>query len=266
MWKPTGSLGTGTMPEPSSHATLAGGLNPTGRLTGPNAAVWKYDLLTALSLFALGQGATVQTSILRLIAAVTARYDWRRDQMSIGRLELGRLWQCSEPTVKRELRRLRGLEILVQIRPGVRGRVAAYRLSRPMIEHLTARYWSLAGEDFAERMRTPQPAKTEVVTLPTVNRVAPLPGSLPRWAEAIAADDPVIFNNWFARVSCWFDGETAVFSVPSDFLARQIETRFLRQMQASARYAWPEVRNIRVEVVQDGNPDPMSDTEKRAKA
>lgn len=254
------------MPEPMSYGTPTGGPSVVGRLTGPNAAVWKYDLLTALSLFALGQGATLQTSILRLIAAVTARYDWRRDQMSIGRLELGRLWQCSEPTVKRELKRLRGLEILVQIRPGVRGRVAAYRLSRPMIERLTADYWSLAGEEFARRMGAPQPSKAEVVTFPATDNPPRRPGNLPSWAEAIAAEDPVVFNNWFARVSCRLDGEEAIYEAPSDFLARQIETRFLRQMQKAAQYAWPEVRSVRVVVTGAERSEQSSGAERWANA
>lgn len=222
------------------------------RLTGPHAAVWKYDLLTALSVYALGQGATMQTSILRLIAAVTARYDWRRDELSIGRAELTRLWQCSEPTVKREIRRLRENGLLTVLRPGVRGRVAAYRLCRDAIARLTSDHWVCAGAEFTERMHGPAAPsqETNIVSFPQQEGRGE-PPDLPLWAQVIAAADAVIYRNWFARVTAAPDGDTVVFHAPSEFIARQIETRFLRQMNEAARYAWPALSNIRV-VVLDG--------------
>ena len=219
------------------------------RLTGPNASVWKYDLLTALSVFALSQSTTVQTTVLRLIAAITARYDWRRDELSIGREELMRLWQCSEPTVKREVRRMRESGLLITLRPGVRGRVAAYRLCREAITRLTSNHWKCAGKEFAERMGEPTAStnNTNVVAFPPQTDTD-TSVELPLWAQVIAAEDAVIYRNWFARVTALLDADTVVFLTPSDFIARQIETRFMRQMQEAARYAWPSSSGIRVSV------------------
>ncbi|MEL6828446.1 MAG: hypothetical protein AAFN91_19550, partial [Pseudomonadota bacterium] len=183
------------MAEPNIHSAPQGvGLPTSKRLTGPHAAVWKYDLLTALSVFALGQGATMQTSILRLIAVATARYDWRRDELSIGRAELMRLWQCSEPTVKRELRRLRDTGLLVQVRAGVRGRVAAYRLCRQGLELLTQGHWVHAGPDFTARMQGTPESETptgNVVSFPQTDTEKGR--GLAPWARALNEAEPTVF-------------------------------------------------------------------------
>ena len=44
----------------------------TARLTGSGAGVVKYDIITALSVMALHSSATLQTTVMRLIAVVTA--------------------------------------------------------------------------------------------------------------------------------------------------------------------------------------------------
>lgn len=248
-----GVTGQAVVAKPNSFHASGHVPSEASRLTGPRAAVWKYDLLTALSIYALGQGATMQTTVLRLIAAITARYDWRRDELSIGRAELVRLWQCSEPTVKREVRRLRESGLLVVLRPGVRGRVAAYRLCRHTIATLTSEHWACAGADFAARMAGPEAIPpetspdTNVVSFPKHEGRGDVP-DLPLWAQVIADEDAVIYRNWFVRVSARAEGDTVVFHAPSEFIARQIETRFLRQVQDAARYQWPGLNHIRVVV------------------
>lgn len=234
------------MAGPYTRTAPSGAPFTAGRLTGPQAAVWKYDLLTAISVFALGQGGGLQTTLLRLLAAVTARYDWRRDELSIGRVELGRLWQCSEPTVKRELRKLRDMRILVQLRPGVRGRVAAYRLSRQTIEGLTRDHWVCVGPDFAQRMGQPELPDGNVVAFPQPTPDPALQDQMPPWAEIVCEGNPAVFRNWFSEVSLHRDGPVADYQVPSAFVATHLETRFQRQMLAAARYMWPEVQSIRV--------------------
>ena len=54
------------------------------RLTGKGAGAEKYDLLTALSVAGLSGSPTEQTSMLRLIAVLTARYNWAADELSMG--------------------------------------------------------------------------------------------------------------------------------------------------------------------------------------
>jgi len=78
------------------------------KLTGPQAGSLKYDLLTALSVVGLHGSPTLQCSMLRLSAMVTARYNWRLDEISIGQAELARIWGVNERTVKREMKRLTG--------------------------------------------------------------------------------------------------------------------------------------------------------------
>ena len=44
--------------------------------------------------------------MLRLIALITARYNWQRDELSVGQSEMARIWGVHDRTVKREVRRL----------------------------------------------------------------------------------------------------------------------------------------------------------------
>lgn len=241
------------MVDQTDVSTAAPGIGRAGgRLTGPHAAVWKYDLLTALSVHALGQGAGYRTTILRLISMVTARYDWRRDEMSVGRQELTRLWDVSEPTVKREINRLKSLGFLATIRPGVRGRVAAYRLGRAAIEAATSDIWPRIGADFAARMSGPA-AADNVVSFPG-SAQPPEPGQGPQteiapWAAALRAAQPGAYRNWFRNVAARREGGDMIFSAPNAFVAHQIETHFPSDLLRAARYEWPDCASVRVEIV-----------------
>lgn len=99
------------------------------RLAGPGAGAEKYDILTALAVKGLSSSGTLQTSILRLVALVTARYNWARGEMAIGQREMAALWSVDERTAKRETRRLIDTGFLVLKVRGVKGRV----LSMPLI-------------------------------------------------------------------------------------------------------------------------------------
>ena len=65
---------------------------------GPKAGSLKYDLLTALSVAGLHGSPTEQTSLMRLNALITARYNWRLEEVSVGQVELARLWSVNERT------------------------------------------------------------------------------------------------------------------------------------------------------------------------
>lgn len=106
------------------------------RITGPGAGARKYDLLTALAVAGLRDSAIPAVLALRLIALITARYDWMRDAVSIGHDELARLWGVSLRTVARDLDRLRRLGVLQVTVPARRGRVAAYRLDHAALDHM----------------------------------------------------------------------------------------------------------------------------------
>ena len=59
------------------------------RFTGPAAGSQKYDLLTALAVAGLNGTPGFQTSMLRLVALVTARYNWARNELTVGQKDLG---------------------------------------------------------------------------------------------------------------------------------------------------------------------------------
>ena len=122
------------------------------RLVGPGAGVRKYDLLTALAVSGLAGSPGFAMSMTRLIALVTARYDWRLDEVSIGQAELARMWSVDVRTVKREVQRLAAHGLLTIKRAGCRGRVATYQLGHSRIEELTRDAWPLVGPDFEARM------------------------------------------------------------------------------------------------------------------
>ncbi|MEM8776557.1 MAG: hypothetical protein AAGF53_16095, partial [Pseudomonadota bacterium] len=107
------------------------------RIAGPEAGVQKYDILTSLSVAGLNGSSAFQTSMLRLIALVTARYNWRSDELSIGQRDIARMWSVNERTVKREIKRLLGYDILIRKRAGVRGRVATYRLNYSKVAEIS---------------------------------------------------------------------------------------------------------------------------------
>lgn len=84
---------------------------------GRNAPAIKYDILSALTVHALSGDKHRQRSILRVIALITTRYNWRSNELSIGREEIARLWSVNERTVKREMAKLRTMGWITVKRP-----------------------------------------------------------------------------------------------------------------------------------------------------
>jgi hypothetical protein len=70
-------------------------MQETRRLTGTGAGARKYDLLTAPALSGLRDEPLGPMTAPRLIALVTARYNWASDTVCIGHDELARLWGVS---------------------------------------------------------------------------------------------------------------------------------------------------------------------------
>lgn len=210
------------------------------KLTGPDAGVLKYDVLTALSVVGLHGTPTQQTSMLRLIALITARYNWRRDELSVGQREMARMWQVNERTVKREVKRLVEGGWLVCSRPGVRGRVAAYRLNHGRISALSEPVWGAVGPDFQARMEQRHGAKAPVKVVQLSDYVpapAPEENAAP-WDKAMARAaemDRGVHSAWFAKlafVSC--EGGALRLKAPSAFVARYVETHHLPALIGAA--------------------------------
>ncbi|MGR3803757.1 DnaA N-terminal domain-containing protein [Marinibacterium profundimaris] len=234
------------------------------RFTGPSAGSHKYDLLTALAVAGLSGTPGFQTSMLRLVALVTARYNWARDELTVGQREMARLWSVDERTVKREIKRLTSAEILLQLRPGVRGRVAAYRLNLPEIHRLSAPVWDRVGPDYSERMTRQQPASEppKVVHVAFGQATAEAgqggqpaaqipPGQATSWDRMMARLtklEPNLHRNWFAALTCsGCEGGVLRVKAPSAFVAQYIQTHHLRVLMGAAELEFPGLRRIEFE-------------------
>ncbi len=196
------------------------------RLVGPEAGARKYDLLTGLATAALQPEARAvgaeddrtepefsAVTALRLIALITARYDWARDSAAIGHCELERLWGVSRRTVIREIDRLRRLGLLQLVSEGRRGRVSVYRLDQPRIAALTRRTWGGVGDKFALRMAAldatdsaqptaaPAPSGAVIALFPTGD--AAEQGRWPRIVAALADGIPdAALRRWIQPLIC----------------------------------------------------------------
>ncbi|MFZ1469411.1 MAG: DnaA N-terminal domain-containing protein [Paracoccaceae bacterium] len=169
------------------------------RPVGREAASRKYDILSAMMAFALAQDKHVQRQVLRLMALITTRYNWQRDELSMGQTEIARLWSVDERTVKREMARLRAQGWLVQKRQGARGRVSLHGLDLSRIMEDTRPVWPLIGEDFIARVAPPDtiPAGSNVVPL---RAAAMLSSDGSVWSQAqvrLMAADAAAYGAWF---------------------------------------------------------------------
>lgn len=224
------------------------------RSTGPHASVQKYDLLTAMAIAGLHGKAVFQTSMLRLVALVTARYNWKLDELTVGQRDLARMWSVDERTVKREIKRLLENEILIQLRPGVRGRVAAYRLNQREIYRRSESHWEEVGPDFAARMDTNRQCPDAVG--PTVVRVNFRPMMAPddpqktawgRTCVRLADMDPDLYKSWFSGLVFEDFEQTALrLRAPSSFVAKYIVTHHQKRLQDVARSEFGAIRKVEI--------------------
>lgn len=172
----------------------------SSKVAGRYASAQKYDILTALGTFALSGTKHDQRLGLRFITLITARYNWTRNELSVGQREIAQMWSVDERTVKREMAKLRVLGWLTVIRQGARGRVTRYAIDFDAISQATKTTWTKVGPDYEQRM-TGTPAPDNVVPL-KARSVVPAPdmtgGS--EWAIVQAIlhkDDPALYASWF---------------------------------------------------------------------
>lgn len=125
----------------------------------------KYDLLTAIALGGLTGALMRETLALRLIALITARYDWARDSVTVGQEELQRLWSVSRRTVIRDIAELRRLGVLVLVEAGRRGRVARYRLGHATLDAALAPASLNAGNALEQRLTATPELKSAVSSI-----------------------------------------------------------------------------------------------------
>ena len=198
--------------------------------TGRNAAVRKYDLLTAMGAFALSERKGTQRLVLRLMTLVTARYNWRRDELSVGQREIARLWGVDQRTVKREMAKLRGMGWLIIKRQGARGRVSLYGMDIERIFETTRNQWPAVGPDFEQRLSGSPDDDGRVVPLHAVGSVpAPDAGDGSEWSLAkliLHSEDPSLYGAWFRALERTDRaGGRLTLKAPSRFHAHYVETR-----------------------------------------
>ena len=222
---------------------------------GRDAATKKYDILTALASFALSHDKGTQRLVLRLMVLITARYNWGRNELSMGRREIARIWAVDERTVKREMGKLRNLGWMRVKVPAARGRVAVYSINFDAIGTATEGDWASVGPDFVERMGlTFVQGEVNVVKVDfggaKPEQAAPLAaGEWGRVQSHLRDTDPDIFRNWYGHLSfgnC-SDGDL-VLRAPNNFIARYIETHLDKPLLAAARGVFGKLDAVRIEV------------------
>ncbi|MFT3691475.1 hypothetical protein [Paenirhodobacter sp.] len=223
-------------------------VKPVGR----QAASRKYDLLSAMTVFALAGESCDQTRMLRLIALITTRYNWQRDELCVGQREIARMWSVDERTVKRDMARFRTLGWLVQKSRGTRGRISTYGLGIVRILEDTRAHWPRIGEDFVARMapgEVPE-AGTNVVPLHRQGAAPVVPEGQGAWARAaalLAAEQPALYAAWLQELTEVETGEGClVLCASNSFRQSYIVTHHQQVLIHAVRRADPALHRVEV--------------------
>ncbi len=217
---------------------------------GRDAATKKYDILSALMAHGLAQDKHRQRLVMRLLSLITTRYNWARNELSMGQKEIARLWCVDERTVKREMAKLRAMEWLLVKRAAVRGRVSLYGLDLERILLDTRPQWENIGPDFIARMEMTHSAEPDsggnVVPFKPV--AAPVGEGL--WAAAqrqLHTEDSATYGAWFqSLVEAERDGGTVQLAAPSRFHATYVSTHLQARLLTALRRADASVSDVRV--------------------
>lgn len=218
------------------------------KLTGPGAASRKYDMITVLGAHALSLGKHEQRLVLRFITLITARYNWARDELSVGQREIAAMWSCDTRTVKREMAKLRGLGWLVVKRQGARGRVTDYGMDIGCVMAATRGIWPAVGPDFVVRL-SPAPEAT-VVPFPSAAGEAPPITDAHEWGLAQAIlyqQDPSRFGAWLKALErVERAGGRLILRAPSRFHAAYVQTHLSGAVLAACRAVDEGVTGVEV--------------------
>ena len=221
------------------------------RPVGREAAAKKYDILSAMMAHAFAGDPHLQRLTLRLMALITTRYNWQRDELTMGQREIARLWCVDERTVKRDMARLKSMGWIVVKRQGARGRVSVLGLDLERIMLDTRPAWPNIGEDYVVRVSGAGPTVTDQNVVPFRKPVLAA-GDGP-WAAAqamLAAEDRALFDAWFAGLA---DGGVEagyqVLIAPTRFHATYMRTHLLGRLQTALRRIDPTITNVRIDAL-----------------
>jgi hypothetical protein len=220
------------------------------RPVGREAASRKYDILSALMAFALAGDKHLQRQVLRVMALITTRYNWQRDELTMGQAEIARLWSVDDRTVKREMARLRAQGWLVLKRQGARGRVSSYGIDLNRMLEDTRPCWPLIGEDFVARLQPPDTAGQGASNVvPLRPSVAPVDSGT-TWSAAqtcLHAEDTATYGAWFhALTEATVEGNALTLAAPTRFHATYVTTNLKDRLLAALRRVDPSIRDVRV--------------------
>lgn len=222
------------------------------KATGRQATVVKYDILSALGVYALGKDKHVQKRVLRFSTLVTTRYNWKLNELSIGRAEMARLWSVNERTVKRELAKLREIGWMSVKRPAVRGRVAVYRLHLERILEETRGHWDRVGCELAERLEdhVRAPERENVVPFARSSGRGPVVTGTGVWGQVqalLSETDPGTYATWFQHLhETGRAGVRVDLVAPSRFAADYIATHLADRLIVGYASVDPTIRDVRV--------------------
>ncbi|MBM3605182.1 MAG: hypothetical protein FJX25_10640 [Alphaproteobacteria bacterium] len=224
-------------------------IKPVGR----EAAVKKYDILSALMAHGLAGEPGLQRLVFRLMSLITTRYNWQRNELVTGQREIARLWCVDERTVKRDMARLRGLGWIVVKRQGARGRVSVLRLDLDRILMDTRPSWPNIGDDYVLRMSQSTGSSTEGGNVVPFRRLeaAADEGDLDLWGRVRAqllAEDASVFDAWFKALVEVGHGEGVLhLTAPSRFHANYLRMHLLGRLQAALTRIEPSMNGIRID-------------------
>lgn len=216
--------------------------------SGQGAAARKYDLLTALGAHACGGTKFQQRLVLRFITVITARYNWQRDELTMGRAELARLWQVNERTVKRELAKLKTCGWVVVKRAAARGRVTVYGIDWAQVLRDTEDAWAHVGPDFVLRAAAlsgrneDAGAERKVVAFPSP------PAGETEWDRAVSQfvqEDAAFYASWLASLRRVGLGAGILeLEAPSGFHAQYLNTQAGARLLHAVRRVAPQVHRV----------------------
>ncbi len=220
---------------------------------GRNAPALKYDILSALAVHALSGDKHRHRSVLRIMTLITTRYNWRSNELSIGREEIARLWSVNERTVKREMAKLRSAGWIAVKRPAARGRVAVYELDLKQIMLDTMEAWPVIGTDFQERMQQKPERDTNVVPFQSKPSIPPPQGE-DVWTQVqsiLHERDPELWSSWFKHLNeAERAGGVAILIAPTRFMADYIAQKWSGRVLAAYSRVDSSVRTIRIEAAE----------------
>ena len=217
---------------------------------GRDAATKKYDILSALLAYGLSQDKHRQRLVMRLMALITTRYNWQRDELTMGQAEIATLWSVDARTVKRELAKLRSLGWLVQKRAAARGRVAVHGIALDQIMLDTRPMWVAIGPDFVARMAPETGGSGQGPNVVPLRRVAAPVADGSVWSEAQAVfhgQDPAGYAAWVEKlVVVDQEGGVLHLAAPSRFHARYVATNLAERLAVIVSRIDPSVHRVEV--------------------